>query len=214
MKRILSNKKAVIFDMDGVIVDSEKFWAKSEYDVFTSLGVKGMDEFSNQTKFMTTKEVAEFWYGKHPWNNTSISDVEQMVIDKVIELITTEDCAISGIKEFIQNLRNANFKIGLATNSPSRIIPKVLEKTKMLHLFDAVASADFEVQGKPHPGVYFSIAGKLKVSPSDCVAIEDSTNGMLSAHSAGMSVIAFTNGNKNLSFEIADYTLHSFENIL
>lgn len=198
--------------MDGVIIDSEKYWKQAEYEVFSSLGVKITPKDSEKTKSMTTAEVTNFWYRKYPWKNKDLSTVEQMVISRVIELIETGNCQINGVKSFIENLKANNYKIGLATNSPSRIIPVVLNKLDILHLFDFTTSAEFEEKGKPDPAIYHRAAKGLKTQPEDCIVIEDSYGGMLAAKNAGMTVIAYTNGNMDINYEIADYKLNSFEN--
>lgn len=204
-------QKAVIFDMDGVIIDSEILWKKAEKEVFTSLGVEVTDEHSELTKSMTTFEVTKFWFDRFPWQDKSLDFVENAVISRVIELIETEDCKIGGIKEFIESLKARNYKIGLATNSPHKIILTVLQKLEMGHLFDTVSSAEFEESGKPNPAIYLTTAAKLNIAAINCVAIEDSYSGMLAAKKAGMIVIAFTNGNKDLDFDIADYKIDNFE---
>ncbi len=208
----MTTKKAIIFDMDGVIIDSEKYWKKAEYEVFTSLGVKITNEDSEMTKSMTTSEVTKFWYRKYPWKNKDLNIVEQMVISRVIEFIENENCQINGVKSFIEKLKTNNYKIGLATNSPNRIIPVVLNKLNISHLFDSILSAEFEEKGKPDPTIYYNAAKGLETKPEDCIAIEDSYTGMLAAKNAGMTVIAYTNGNKEFNYELADYKLDSFKN--
>jgi len=206
-------QKAVIFDMDGVLVDSEKLWKQAEKEVFSSLGVNVTDEDSEVTKSMTTTEVSEFWFNKFPWQSKSLETVEQMVVLRVMELITTEDCKINGVKEFIEKLKNNNYKIGLATNSPYKIIPTVLEKLEVIGLFDVISSAEFEENGKPDPAIYISTAAKLNVATKNCLVIEDSHSGMLAAKKAGMKVIAFTNGNPEANFDIADFTINQFDDL-
>lgn len=120
------NTEAIIFDMDGVLVNSEKLWKQAEYEIFTSLGVKVTEEYSKLTESMTTSEVTKFWFDKFPWENQELHVVEQMVVSKVIDLIETEECSINGVKPFIEYLRKQNLKIGLATNSPKKIIITVV----------------------------------------------------------------------------------------
>ncbi|MFA9194578.1 hexitol phosphatase HxpB [Flavobacterium sp. FBOR7N2.3] len=206
-------QKAVIFDMDGVLVDSEKLWKQAEKEIFSSLGINVTDEDSEVTKSMTTTEVSEFWFNKSPWQNKNLDVVEQMVISRVMELITTEDCKINGVKEFIEKLKSNNYKIGLATNSPYKIIPTVLEKLEVTGLFDAVSSAEFEEKGKPDPAIYINTAAKLNVAAKNCLVIEDSHSGMIAAKKAGMTVIAFTNGNPLINFDIADFTINQFDDV-
>lgn len=203
--------KAVIFDMDGVIIDSEQYWKQAEHEVFTSLGVNVIDEDAEMTKSMTTAEVTHFWYSKFPWKDLKLSDVEQRVVSRVMELIESENCEINGVKSFIERLKASEYKIGLATNSPDRIIPVVLGKLDMVHLFDTILSAEFEEKGKPDPAIYYRAADRLGIPPEECIVIEDSYSGMLAAKNAGMTVIAFTNGKKEANGELADYILESFE---
>ena len=196
--------------MDGVLVESEAIWKQAEYEVFSSLGVSVTEENSSYTQSMTTKEVTAFWYQKFPWKETPLSEVEEMVVRRVMELILLKDCATLGISAFIKNLKERNFKIGLATNAPEKIIPVVLKKTGTESLFDSVSSADYEEKGKPHPAIYLNTAKKLKVMPEECAVIEDSETGMEAAKKAGMSVIAYTNGKNTVSLQWADYQIEGF----
>lgn len=207
----IKDKKAIIFDMDGVIIDTEKIWKQAEKEVFSSFGVKVTDTHSKVTESMTTSQVTRFWYEKYPWKDTSLKEVEQMVVSRVTELIESEECLIDGVKEFIEKLRAENYKIGLATNSPYKVIPTVLGRLEITHLFDTISSAEFEEKGKPDPAIYYTTAKKLGVQPKDCLVIEDSYSGMLAAKRAGMTVAGFTNGNEKIEFEIADYKIDSFE---
>lgn len=203
--------KAVIFDMDGVIINSEQFWAQAEREVFSSLGVQLSDKLCQHTQRMTTAEVTEFWFRKYPWKDTDLKQVENMVIDRVIELIELEDCEISGIKELVSELKKQGFKIGLATNSPEKIIPVVLRKIRIEHLFDTICSAELEEKGKPHPNVYLSAAKNLGIIPEHCIAIEDSNSGIKAAKAAGMTVGGFINSSTNHSLREANFIIRNFE---
>lgn len=202
--------KAVIFDMDGVLIDSEKFWTQAELDVFSSYGVKVTDDLAAQTKYMTTQEVTEFWYERFPWENFDSSDLENKVVTRVIEMIQDQDCTMSGVQEFIKNLKNKEYKIGLATNAPLRVAHVVLEKLQVRDLFDTVHSSEFEIQGKPHPAVYLTSAKNLGVSPEHCIAIEDSQSGLKAAKEAGMQTIIFTNNDESIHSNLADFKILDF----
>ncbi|WP_126650344.1 hexitol phosphatase HxpB [Chryseobacterium aureum] len=202
--------KAVIFDMDGVLIDSEKFWAKAELDVFSSYGVQVTDELAAQTRYMTTQEVTEFWYERFPWENFDASDLENKVVKRVIEMIRDQDCTMSGVQEFIKNLKGREYKIGLATNAPLRVADVVLEKLQVRDLFDTVHSSEFETQGKPHPAVYLTSAKNLGVSPEHCIAIEDSHSGLKAAKEAGMQTIIFTNKDESIHSNLADFKISDF----
>lgn len=203
--------EAVIFDMDGVLVDSEGFWAQAELDVFSSYGVQVTEDLASLTRYMTTREVTEFWYNRFPWGELDISSVEQQVITRVIELIRSDNCTMPGIEDLIRRFKNKAYKIGLATNAPLQVAEAVLEKLEVRHLFDAVHSAESEVQGKPHPAVYLTAARKLGVSPEQCIAIEDSYSGLKAAKDAGMKTAVFTNDNEDIHFDIADFKIMNFK---
>lgn len=202
--------KAVIFDMDGVIIDSEPFWQRAEFEVFSSLGVIVDSEFTSLTKTMTTVEVTKFWYEKFPWESKSMEQVEEMVVSRVIEMIKESGSEIEGIESFIEKLKSNGFKIGLATNSPYKIIPIVLKKAGISEYFDILFSAEFVEFGKPDPAVYLMTSKKLGINPENCIVIEDSYSGMLAAKKAGMKVAAFTNGNQDVNVSLADYKIESF----
>jgi len=207
---MMKDKQAVIFDMDGVVINSEHFWFQAETEIFSSLGVVLSEENCLQTRTMTTAEVTNFWFSKYPWKNVSLLEAEKMVVDRVIELIQTQNCFIENVRPFIEHLKAKNYKIGLATNSPESFISISLERVGISDLFDAITSAEHEKCGKPDPAVYLTAAKKLNVAPEKCIVIEDSYHGMQAGKSAGMTVVAFTNGNENLSFDIADHVIHHY----
>ncbi len=107
----MTKTKAVIFDMDGVIIDPEKLWKRAENEIFSSLGVKVTEEFSKVTKSMTTSQVTKFWYDKFPWQDKEPQIVEQMVISRVIDLIQIEECYINGVKRLIERFKIRSYKI-------------------------------------------------------------------------------------------------------
>lgn len=204
---------AVIFDMDGVIVDSESFWQKAEKEVFTSLGVKMTDELCSITHKMTTNEVTKFWHARNPWKNKSFEEVEKLVIERVIELIESENCAVPGVVETIKKLKLRGIKLGLATNSPYKIIPRVLSKLNLTNEIIVISSSEFEKYGKPEPDVYLSTLYKLNEKAEDCIAIEDSNSGVIATKKAKIRVMAYTNKNKNLITENVDFKIDSFQEI-
>lgn len=205
--------KAVIFDMDGVIVDSEPLWQQAEREIFSALGVTLTDELCQLTQSMTTVEVTRFWYKQSPWQGTSISEAESLVVDRVIELVQTNDCVIPDIDLIVNELINLGFKIGLATNSPYRIIPEVLTKAGLTNTFEAISSSEFEKNGKPQPDVYLSTLQKLNVQAHKCLAIEDSNSGIVAARKAGIKAVAFRNNNRNQIRETVSFQIQEFGSV-
>lgn len=203
--------EAVIFDMDGVIIDSEAIWKRAEQEVFSSVGVELSPELCELTQAMTTAAVTRFWYERFPWKEKSLAEVEYAVIERVADLIREEGTAIDGVERFVREIKRQGYKIGLATNSPASLIPVVLEKLGISDYFDAIASAEHEQEGKPNPSVYSSVIKKLALDPVACVAIEDSHTGLLAAKSAGMKTIVLEhNQHEGKENELADITISGY----
>ncbi|AFJ02143.1 2-deoxyglucose-6-phosphate hydrolase YniC [Methylophaga frappieri] len=183
--------QAVIFDMDGLLIDSEPFWKQAEKRVFTSVGVNITDDLSAKTMGMTTREATIFWLN-HAGISLSPKDMEKVendVIDEVAMLTASQGIALPGVHDLLEKLQTEKLKIGLATNAPSRLVPVVLNRLAITDFFDCyVADEDVE-QGKPHPAIYQLALTRLNAKPEHSLAFEDSITGMTAAMSAGIKTI-------------------------
>ncbi len=182
--------KAVIFDMDGVLIDSEPLWKIAEIKGFGKVGLDLTTTDCEETVGLRIDEVVEMWYQKVGWENKSCRAVTDDIVNVLIEEIHDKGKALPGVYSTLEKCQAAGLKIGLATSSYQSIIDAVLEKLNIGHFFDAVHSAEFEVFGKPHPSVYLTAAKQLNVSALDCLVIEDSLNGVVSGKAARMKVLA------------------------
>lgn len=200
----------VIFDMDGLLIDSEPMWQAAEKEVFSSVGVNVSAELSSHTATLTTSEVTAFWFQHSPWNDHELVHVENAVIDKVADLIQKHGEGMHGVEHILKLCRQQNCKIGLATNSPFRLIAVVLEKLGIQPYFDAVVSSEQVSQGKPHPDVYLKTLQQLNASPATAIAFEDSATGIQAAHSAGMKTVAIPSpSSRSETVQKADLLLDS-----
>ena len=207
--------EAVIFDMDGVIVDSEPFWQRAEKEVLTELGVQVTDKLCKQTQRMTTAEVAQFWFDRNPWSGVTLQESEERVVDRVISLINHHDCIMPGLQALVRHLKSKGIKVGLATNSPYRVIPAVLAKTGLESSFDATISAEYEEKGKPAPDVYLSALDRLRVNPENAMAIEDSNSGIKAARRAGLHVIGFNSRPlRGALYQVESYAQLDLDNLM
>jgi len=182
--------QAVIFDMDGVLIDSEPLWQRIEYDVLSALGVPVTIETIQQTTGLRIDQCVDYWYHKAPWPEYDNAKVSQMIIDKVANEILISGEAMQGVNEAINYCQALGLKIGLATSSPTTIIDAVLTKLELREQFMAIESAEKLRYGKPHPEVYLNCAKTLGVDPRYCLAIEDSFNGLIAARAANMQTVA------------------------
>ncbi|MBE9211820.1 hexitol phosphatase HxpB [Plectonema cf. radiosum LEGE 06105] len=207
--------EAVIFDMDGLLIDSEPLWQQAEIAIFKQVEIILIPSMCLQTKGLRIDEVVEYWYKKYPWDNLSKLQVEEAIVNKLIELIHLQGKALAGVKEAINYVKTKDVKIALASSSSSKIINAALEKLNIADNFEIIYSAESEFLGKPHPGVYLTTADKLGVSPQNCLALEDSLNGVLAAKAAQMKCIAIPEMSEfhNPKFAIADIVLESLEQL-
>lgn len=180
---------AVIFDMDGVLIDSEPFWQRAQMAVFAELGHFHTEEDCNSTIGVRIDQLVAHWYRIRPWSSPSQEEVVQRILDQVIALILQEGQPKAGVLEALDLIEAQGLKIGLATSSPFAMVEAVLGKLGIQDRFMAVHSAEVERFGKPHPDVYIHAAEKLGVEPVHCLAIEDSFTGLLAAKAASMTAL-------------------------
>jgi sugar-phosphatase len=182
--------EAVIFDMDGVLIDSEPLWRVAEARAFNAIGVPMREEDGLLTMGLRTDEVVEFWHARFPWQSPSKKEVEASITREVIGLIEERGEAMPGAREAVAAVRERGLKLGLASSSATEIIEAVLGKLELREAFAVAQSAEHEPYGKPHPAVYITCARRLGVAPDRCLAIEDSPAGVLAAKAARMLCIA------------------------
>lgn len=186
--------KAVIFDMDGVLINSEPFWKQAEIKVFDSVGIDFLRVGGEQTVGLRIDEVVDFWYVKYPWKNKSRAAVVKEIMDEMEALIQSKGEALSGVHQILSKLEEHNFKIGLASSSYTVLIEATLSKLEIGPYFNYTLSAEELAYGKPHPEVYLTVARKLNLYPNECLVVEDSFNGVLAAKAAKMQVVAIPDG--------------------
>ncbi|RFS25136.1 hexitol phosphatase HxpB [Chitinophaga silvatica] len=179
----------VIFDMDGLLVDSEPLWGVAMREVFASVGVTLSPELTHLTTGLRTKEVVSYWHDYFKWEGKSSEQVVNEIIDNVTQKIIKEGRPMEGVEYILQYFQAKQFKIGLASSSPLRLITAVLQHFELAPYFQAVYSAEFEDYGKPHPAVYLACAQALNSKPLDCIAFEDSVTGMIAAKAARMTTV-------------------------
>ncbi|MGE4259785.1 hexitol phosphatase HxpB [Shewanella sp.] len=185
----MSPLQAVIFDMDGVLVDSEPVWQQAEFDVLSGKGFAISREEIAQTTGLRIDEVAEYWYRRFPADDFDTAAMADYIIEQVIHYIRRDATAMTGVHEALQACHQYHLKVGLATSSSTDIIDAVLDKLQIREFFNVIQSAEQLPYGKPHPEVYLRCAAALGVAPSCCLAVEDSFNGLIAARAARMQTL-------------------------
>ena len=203
---------AAIFDMDGLLVDSEPLWDQAELDVIASLGV----DISRRHELPDTlglriDMVVDLWFAQQPWNGPSRQEVTESIITRAIALVEETKPLLPGVREAVALCKSQGIKVGLASASPLHMLEKVLTMYDLRDVFDALASAEKLPYSKPHPQVYLDCAAKLGIDPLNCVALEDSVNGMIASKAARMrSIVVPAHENQDdPRFVLADVKLTS-----
>ena len=204
----------VIFDMDGVLIDSEPLWHIAAVEIFKQYGINLTAEQYATTTGLRTKEFVEYWfeYFSIPTAETPKAIDDLLVL--VIDLVKEKGKIMPGIPAIFDFFAQKGFKIGLATSSPHSLIEVVVAKAGINHYLQVKASAEDLPYGKPHPDVYLQCAALLGSHPTQCICFEDSFNGMLAAKSARMKcvVIPAPNQLKDVKWGAADLKLSSLQN--
>ena len=185
----LNDFGGVIYDMDGVLTDSEPLWKIAMEDVFRSVGCPLTKEDFQRTVGLRIDEVVSYWHQVAPWPDASPKDVEHAIVQRMIELLTERATPLPGVVESLDFFASKGLKIGLATSSYQVLIDCILDTLQIRHFFQTVHSAEYELFGKPHPAVYLTAAKNLDLDPRRCLVIEDSLNGIISGKAARMTVL-------------------------
>ena len=193
--------RAFIFDMDGVIVDSEPAHIEAEKQIMMQHGVKVTTEDLRSY----TGTTAEFEFtdliSKHNLRTTP----EKLIHEKdviLFQLLEKKTQPTKGVITLIKDLKQHGFKLGIASSGRGKLVFYFLKKLKIERLFDTVVCAEDITHSKPHPEIFLKAAERLREEPKNCVVIEDSKLGVEAAKRAGMKCIGFRNpnsGNQDLS---------------
>lgn len=205
--------RAVIFDMDGLLIDSEPFWQEAEAQTFNEIGIPLTKQDVTQTMGFRVDEVVAYWYRRYPWQGATKKEIGAKIVERVIALVKQKGEPLKGVRETVTLLANRNIPLAIASSSLVEIIEAVLDKIELKPSFQVVYSAENEPYGKPHPGVFITTAEKLGVSPELCLVFEDSPNGVIAAKAARMQCIAVPTPavKDDKRFCIADMIIPSLE---
>jgi len=188
---------AVIFDMDGLIIDSEPLWKIAEIEIFKEVGFDFTIEMCALTTGMRIDEVVEFWRKKLKWQNFTNIEIVDKIQNKMIQLIKENGKLLPGIIDALNLLKANDVLIALASSSSMSLINATVDTLKIREFFNIIHSAENEIAGKPNPSVFLSTAKMLNVQPNKCLVLEDSKAGMLAGINANMRTIVVPEKNSN-----------------
>ncbi len=181
--------EAVIFDMDGLLADTEPLWQEVECAAYADVGLAMTPEECRQTMGMRVDEAVAYWFARAPWRGPTPDEFCAAVVEAMVAAVAARTAPMPGAVELLARLRHQGWRLALASSSPYAIIDAVVRRCRWSDVFDVIHSAEDEDNGKPHPAIYLTAAAKLGADPTRCLALEDSVNGMVAAKAARMRCI-------------------------
>jgi HAD superfamily hydrolase (TIGR01509 family) len=219
LKKYSDNKgedmiKALIFDMDGVIIDSEPIHIQLTVDVLKDVGVTPQDDEIYEFIGVRNEEMWETLKKRHGINESIEQLMARQKAYKMERFINNKLEPIDGVLDLLRAAKRKGLSIALATSSPRYFAKYILKAVKAAVFFDELVTADEVSNGKPDPEIYLKAASALGVLPEECLVIEDAYYGILAAKKAGMKCIGFKNPNSgNQDTSMADYVVTSLQDI-
>jgi beta-phosphoglucomutase-like phosphatase (HAD superfamily) len=198
---------AVIWDLDGVLIDSEPGYNIAEKEMMRSLGYEFGEREIAKTTGASYKDIDKILALDGPHEK-----IESMYVDALMRSVSTDVSGlIDGVTDFFGWMKAAGMKMAIGSSSPRRIVEFVAGKFGLWTWMDIIVTGTDVENGKPSPEIFLKCASLLGVDPAECLVIEDSTNGVLAGKSAGMSVCAFTGTSyHHLDLSGADLEIESY----
>ncbi len=207
--------RAAVFDMDGLMIDSEPYWRQAQLEAFAEIGVPISVHDAIETTGIRIDQVVNMYFSRSPWDSATCQQVCENIIQRVIDLVRKHKPVMPGLFHTLELCKQHGLKLALASSSPMRLITATLDALNLTDVFEATLSAEDLRFGKPHPEVYLNACDALDVPPQECVALEDSFTGLLAAKAAQMKTIVVPDptAKDQSRFVIADTILASLEEV-
>lgn len=203
----------VIYDMDGLLLDTEPLWGESMLRVAGKHNIPITRDRFKETTGLRIFEVTQHWALHYPWQGKTDKEVAEEILDDIIDSSKKNAGILKGVVASLQLLRANGYKTGLATSSAQRMVDELVAHFDLVQYFDVITSADVVELGKPHPAVFLHCAAQLGAKPHECLVFEDSVNGMIAGKAARMKVCVVPDELHfdDPRFALADLKLKSLE---
>lgn len=215
--KMLKDIDAIIFDMDGTLIDSMWIWPSIDDAYLAKYNLMKTENFHEAMEGMSYTEVAQFFLDTYPELERTQEEVMEEWMDMAHDKYMNQVYLKDGAYEFITEMRRQGKKIGIATSNARSLADDTLEALKIMELFDVVRSACEVAAGKPSPDVYLLVAEEMEVDPKRCLVFEDVPMGILAGKNAGMSVCAveddFSKPQEEKKRSLADYYIQNYNDI-
>jgi len=206
--------EAVVFDLDGVLVDSEQAWDAVRRKLVEEEGGRWSDDATGAMQGMSSTEWSRYMHSELELD-LEPEAISARVVERLADRYRNDLPLLPGATDAVRRMA-ARWPLGLASSSNREVIDLVLDLAEISDCFAATVSSEEVERGKPSPDVYLEAAAHLETAPERCAAIEDSSNGLRSAGAAGMAVVAVPNRDyppADDALELADITLDSLDEL-
>jgi len=183
---------AVVFDMDGVLVDTEHLWDEVREELTNEWGGRYTPEAQEAMMGMSSPEWSRYLHERVGLREQP-ETINAEVVRRMLARYEVELPVVPGAVDAVRRLHGEGFRLAVASSSNRELIDAVLRRLEVTDLFDVTVSSEEVAHGKPAPDVYLETARRLDVEPARCAAVEDSASGIRAAHAAGMHVLAYPN---------------------
>jgi HAD superfamily hydrolase (TIGR01509 family) len=214
---MLSNIEAIIFDIDGTLIDSMWVWTDIDDMFLEKYNLKEPEGFHEGMEGKSYSETAQYFLDLFPELPHTREEIEAEWHEMAYEIYTTKIQLKKGAYHFIKDMQKAGVKLGVATSNARELAEGVLKHNQVFDSFDSIWTADEAKAGKPAPDVYLRVAECLGVIPERCLVFEDVPKGIMAGKNAGMKVCAvedaFSKSQEERKRELADYYIQDFDDI-
>lgn len=181
--------KSIVFDMDGVLFDTEKVCGEAWKSVGRKLNIKNIEYLISSCRGINEEDTKKF-IEKNYEGKVSGDECMMLFKESCKDIVQKSGVPVkTGVYELLEYLKENNYNIALATSTNRETVIGYLKEVKIFKYFNAIITGDMIEKGKPEPDIYLRACKEIEKNPEDCIAIEDSFNGIKSAYRAGMKVI-------------------------
>lgn len=214
---MLDNIKAVIFDMDGTLIDSMWLWKAIDIEYLSRHGHELPDDLQASIEGMSFTETAGYF--KERFNlSDDIETIKQDWNDMAREYYVSKVTMKEAAEDFLHQLVKKGYKTGIGTSNSREMVGLILDKFKLEEHFHSVRTSCEVLKGKPNPDIYLKVAEDLGVEPEACLVFEDVPMGIMAAKNAGMKCCAvydaFSEKVTDEKIALADYYVTTYEDVL